>query len=450
MRKSLVVLSLLLIVFSGYSKKRKARAKKETYLNKMVKNIYSDHRVYSPYGNILVSSFNIQSVENKNLGYVVSVLDTTKNIPSVNAVVMPLSSGLSSNFVFENRDVNYSSAYLKDIDNSGYGFTSYSQLSTEIKTQITATKNVSVFSFTFPKSKESKIQVDLSSLISAEKLVSVEFDELNGVYGWCELKEDSVVVKKYFFAEFSRYYESWGVWEKFLKVEKKELKCQKNYYEDTLNFQGVNTGFYINYTTSGNDHITMKIAFSNESGDHAKSLIDEETPDWDFYEIADAVENQWETYFESFSIAGLDKFTRGFFDALYDSMIFTLSRRSFIYQKQSKDIDITNHTQKVMMNILSNSESLVRLFDFAGLKPVDSSFESFEIGKPKLNELDFKLNKVDFVLQTNIDSLTKITNDSHQLDMIDVTYNNKTLPSKFISLDDIYNGGILNLKFEIK
>lgn len=439
-----------MIVLPGFSKRRRSRAKKENYLTSTVKNIYSDKRVYSPNGNILVSSFNLKSDEKKNLGYLVSSLDDSLRMPLLNAVVMPINEGLNNNFVFENKEINYTNLYKKDSENSGFGYASYKLLNSGVETHITATKNVSVFSFNFPKSKESKIQIDLSSLINSDKKVYIEFDELNGVQGWIDVKDDEKSQKKYFFAEFSRYYESWGVWEKTITKKKKEVDIEKIFYEDTLSFTGINSGFYINYSTRDNDAITMKLAFSNNSISDAKKVIKRESPDWDFYAVADEVENIWESYFDSFTIVGDNNMMNKFYKNLYDSMIFTLHNKSFIFEKQDKDISFKNHKEVVLSNILSNSKPLDKLFEMAGLRPTDSSFSSFEIVKPKFQEVDFKIEDSSFVLKTNIDSIAQKLNAGGKLDMVQASLNNKELNENTISIEDIYNGGVLDLKFEIK
>lgn len=183
-----------------------------------------------------------------------------------------------------------------------------------IDVELTTTKRVGFHKYTFPKSNEAKVVIDLKSKLN--------WDEPTDTYLVCE--NDSVVSgyryskgwakdqRVFFTAQFSK------PMKKFLLSEGEDAKDVKNAAE--LRAKGV-YGQAL-FDTNDKDVLFVKVALSPVSIENAKLNLLEELPGWDFDQTVADADKAWNEELNKILIKSDDvKVRRTFYTALYHTMI---------------------------------------------------------------------------------------------------------------------------------
>lgn len=188
-----------------------------------------------------------------------------------------------------NRKEDYSS--FKDFKSEKASAGYYTVFLTDcgVKVELTATRNCGFHRYTFPKSNQVNIQIDLAIAAEMEKW---QMSEINGNYtvklvpqpppvqnagiqildnrriaGW-QLPNNSDTV--FFYAEFSKPFISSGTWENDL------VKA------NSILGNGYPIGGYVTFTTSENEEILVKVGISSYGIDDARTKLKQEIPGMDF------------------------------------------------------------------------------------------------------------------------------------------------------------------------
>lgn len=221
-----------------------------------------------------------------------------------------------------------------------------------IKAELTATERVGFHKYTFPKSSDSRIILDLMSNI-------YNYDAKN-VWTFVRIEDDQTVVgyrettgwartRKVFFAmKFSKPFKSYGR-KRYEKVDYNGFYRKFNENENFPEFAGRQIRAYFDFDTAENESILIKFALSPTSTAGAMKNLEAEIPGWDFTQIKKEASAKWEKELSKIEVETQnenDKKT--FYTAMYHTMMSPV-----LYQDvdgKYLDIDQNIHEAKDFTN----------------------------------------------------------------------------------------------------
>ncbi|PWJ42182.1 GH92 family glycosyl hydrolase [Sediminitomix flava] len=240
-----------------------------------------------------------------------------------------------------NPDEGYRSRFDKAEEKASAGYYSVNLKDYGIQAELTSTTRVGVHRYTFPKSDDAHIILDLKHGISDsprdtwfEVTSENEIVGLRKSSGWAR---DQYV---YFVAQFSKPFASVaGDREGELLENVKKLEGEK----------GVKA--VLNFNTEENEPIVVKVAISAVSVDGARKNLNAEVTDFDFDRVQKEAERTWNTMLSKIETEGGSKEQNTvFYTALYHSMIAPNVYMDVDHQYRGMDQKIhtatgfTNHT----------------------------------------------------------------------------------------------------------
>ncbi len=191
--------------------------------------------------------------------------------------------------------------------------------------ELTPTKHAVIYRFTFPKSSDAHLLIDLGHNVpkdctrfntgyADEGEVFVD-PQAQTVRGWGHYwgGTSSEPFHVYFAAEWSKPAAAFGTWKDgtiaggvaFQKVNKKRQRI----------------GAYLRYETRENEPVFLKIAVSFSSMDKALSYLRDEIPAWDFERTRAAAKAAWNEKLKAIVIEGATEEQKTiFYTALYNTM----------------------------------------------------------------------------------------------------------------------------------
>ena len=188
-----------------------------------------------------------------------------------------------------------------------------------IKAQLTVTERAGFHKYTFPKSDASHILIDMyhgvrdnctDALVKIVNNTEIEGHRVSTGF----VKNKNV----YFCAKFSKPFISFGTW------EKKSIKA------GSREASGAQSGAYVDYRTSDNESVEVKVGISYTSIAQARLNLDTEIPQWNFDQVREAAKAKWNKALAKIEIE-LDKGNDTnsakqkfeiFYTALYHSLLF--------------------------------------------------------------------------------------------------------------------------------
>jgi predicted alpha-1,2-mannosidase len=194
----------------------------------------------------------------------------------------------------------------------------------DILCEFTPTKHAAIYRFTFPKSSESHLAIDLGHNIPKDS---------NGIRGgYADQGSVTVDPEKRLVRGWGQY---WGGWssEPFIvyfaaKYEKPaEVGTWKNgatapkTTNQNVDRKGDRIGAYLQFDTQEKEQVFLKIAVSFSSMEQALAYLDEEIPAWDFEKTNAAADVAWNEKLGKIAIEGAsedEKFL--FYTCLYNTM----------------------------------------------------------------------------------------------------------------------------------
>ena len=219
----------------------------------------------------------------------------------------------------------FHSQYSKNSEKASPGFYEVMLDDYGIKAELTASERVGFHRYTFPKTKDAHIILDLMHNI-------YNYDSKN-VWTFVRVEDNQTVVgyrvttgwartKKVFFAmKFSKPFKSYGR-KRYEKVEYNGFYRKFNENENFPEFAGRQIRAYFNFDTEENEQILIKFALSNTSTAGALKNLGTEIPHWNFDKTRKETEQKWEKELSKIEVESLtenDKKT--FYTALYHTML---------------------------------------------------------------------------------------------------------------------------------
>ncbi|MDQ1164921.1 GH92 family glycosyl hydrolase [Flavobacterium sp. SORGH_AS_0622] len=247
----------------------------------------------------------------------------------------------------------------------------------KIKAELTATTRVGMHQYTFPKSDEAHIILDLTSGIynydkkNVWTFVRVENDTLITGYrqtnGWARTRT------VYFAMSFSKPIKSYGQ----AAQEKSVYKGFWGRFDQTKNFPemaGQNLKLFFDFDTNEGEKIKIKMALSPVSSAGALENMKKETPNWDFEKVKKQSQEVWNTELNKIQIETIQKEDLvNFYTAMYHAFLGPTEYMDL--DRNYKGLDMNVHKAENFTNYTSYS-----LWDtYRALHPL------FNIVQPKRN-----------------------------------------------------------------
>lgn len=262
-----------------------------------------------------------------------------------NLLVMPTVGKLHTfSGTSDDPDKGYRSRYDKSSEEASAGYYTVMLTDYQIKAEATVLPHSGMLRFTFPESKESRIQIDLARRVggtSTWQAVEVINDHTirgemkcppeGGGWGNGDGKADYTV---YFYAEFSRSFRSHGVWSADIPDDwtRKRGDIESERYQevvrnariipDVTSYVGKHLGFYADFDTENGDQILMKSGISFTSMRNAEENLHSEMNAWDFDATLASCRQLWNDALSKISVSGGTEDEKHiFYTALYHTMI---------------------------------------------------------------------------------------------------------------------------------
>ncbi|MDO3627615.1 GH92 family glycosyl hydrolase [Mucilaginibacter sp. BT774] len=238
----------------------------------------------------------------------------------------------------------YRSRYRKSDEIAKAGYYAVTLTDYHVRSEMTAAPHSGVLRFTFPKNKESRIQIDLARRIggtSVEQYVKVVDDHT--IQGWMRCTPDGggwgngggdPNYTVYFYAELSKPLKKYGVWsahipagqsryrEDIESLKYDSLIAKADILSGCTEKQGKHLGFYTDFETGSNEVVLLKTGISFSSIEGAKFNLSNEIPGWDFNKTRRQAHALWNKALSKISIQGGTRDQKiVFYTALYHTMI---------------------------------------------------------------------------------------------------------------------------------
>lgn len=247
----------------------------------------------------------------------------------------------------------------------------------KIKAELTATTRVGMHQYTFPKSDDAHIILDLTSGIynydkkNVWTFVRVENDTLITGYrqtnGWARTRT------VYFAMSFSKPIKSYGQ----ATQEKSVYRGFWGRFDQTKNFPemaGQNLKLFFDFDTNEGEKIKIKMALSPVSSAGALENMKKETPNWDFEKVKKQSQEIWNKELNKIQVETIQKEDLvNFYTAMYHAFLGPTEYMDL--DRNYKGLDMNVHKAENFTNYTSYS-----LWDtYRALHPL------FNIVQPKRN-----------------------------------------------------------------
>ncbi len=187
----------------------------------------------------------------------------------------------------------------------------------QIRAELTATRRAGFHRYTFPKTENARIILDLGHQIgtnTSDELSELKILNNNRMEG----VKCSGLGKVYFVAEFSKPFLYYGTFDNDLKTPESGGSIWP--YKDGET--GKNIGAFVTFRTSANEQILVKVGISYTSVEGAQKNLTDEIPDWNFDRIRNMARQIWEKELSRIKIDGAtDDQKEIFYSSLYHSLL---------------------------------------------------------------------------------------------------------------------------------
>lgn len=274
-------------------------------------------------------------------------------------------------------DSGYRSTFSHNNEHAEAGYYSVLLEDYNIKAELTATTRVGMHQYTFPKSDQAHVILDLTSGIynyegkNVWTFLRVENDTLVTGYrqtnGWARTR------KVYFAMTFNKPIESFGRNE----LSKQVYRGFWRKFDQTKNFPelaGEDLKVFFDFKTTDAEKLKIKFAISPVSTRGAIKNIQAEIPHWDFEKVKSETQQQWNTELNKVQIEPINKDEMiNFYTAMYHAFLGPTVYMDVDGKYRGLDMDV--HQAKDFVNYTSFS-----LWDtYRALHPL------FNILQPKRN-----------------------------------------------------------------
>ena len=231
----------------------------------------------------------------------------------------------------------YGSSYSHDRERVEAGYHSIILDDYNIKAELTSTKRVGFHRYTFPKSNQSAVILDLSAQLGPSGTESGYVERISNKkligYAVMEKPEGDLNQPKYIFL-----FTLTNLLMRFMLIE------MENFLERLKNLREKNGGVYPIFKTTDGEQILMKVAISYVSSSQAELNLNTELSNWEFDDVVKDSKDEWNEYLSRIQIKGN---TRDQQVRFYTDLWHALQGRRIISDVNGKYSDMTGDTQRI-------------------------------------------------------------------------------------------------------
>ncbi|WP_179345106.1 GH92 family glycosyl hydrolase [Winogradskyella ursingii] len=221
----------------------------------------------------------------------------------------------------DNGEKGFYSKFSHDKEVASPGYYKVDLDSYDIKAELTASDRVGFHQYTFPKSKDAHIILDL--------VYNVYHHDKKNVWTFLRVENDSLITgyrqtrgwartKKVFFAmQFSKPFKSYGH-KKYDEVKYDGFYRRFNQEENFPEMAGQDIRAYFNFDTQKDEKIKVKFALSPVSTEGALKNLEAEIPHWNFEEIKEETKIKWNRELSKIDVETISENDKiNFYTAMY-------------------------------------------------------------------------------------------------------------------------------------
>jgi predicted alpha-1,2-mannosidase len=209
----------------------------------------------------------------------------------------------------DNTKTGYRSAFSHDNEEATAGYYKVLLDDYNVTAELTTTERTGLHRYTFPKSGNSNIIIDLKHRDSViESNIQIVNDSVITGFrrsaGWCA---DQYV---YFYAKFSKPFNKYGI------------AVNDTIEEGIAEAEGDNIKAFVSYGTETDEKVLVKVGISAVSVEGAKKNLYEENSGWDFAEIRENAKSAWNKQLSKIEVeGGTERDKRIFYTSMYHSAL---------------------------------------------------------------------------------------------------------------------------------
>ena len=206
----------------------------------------------------------------------------------------------------------YRSAFSHQGEKASPGFYSVLLSDYQIQVELTTTEHAGFHRYTFPRSKQAYILVDLFESVVSEQVLNAEISIINDstITGFRQTKGWASDQHCYFYAVFSKPFKSFGI------------RCDGEVKNQQSRATGKNLVAWVDYETNANEQILVKVGISAVDIEGAKNNLNAEIPAWRFDHTRKLACEAWNRELSRIRVEGKSKKDKTvFYTALYHTMI---------------------------------------------------------------------------------------------------------------------------------
>lgn len=236
-------------------------------------------------------------------------------------LIMPSLGPVDFGLCNEMQDHGYSSPFTHSSEIASPGFYQVTLEKHQIKAEMTATERVGFHRYTFPKSEEASIILDMIYNIyhHSEKNVwtSLRVENDSTLIGYRQTNGWARDRKLFFVVRFSQPFEHYG-YHRYDKSPYKGFYRRFNETEDFPEIAGKNIRAYFKFKTDPSKPLLIKVALSSVSCEGAMLNLEEELSHWRFDDVVTQAQEKWNAELSKIEVEMLDSNDRtNFYTALY-------------------------------------------------------------------------------------------------------------------------------------
>ncbi len=209
----------------------------------------------------------------------------------------------------EQTDKGYASRFSHLNETAQPGYYSVKLDDDQVLAELTTTKRAGVHRYTYPRSDEANIIIDLAH---RDKVINSELRVTGGrnVVGWRRSEAWARNQIVYFAMEFSQPFTSYGI------------AVDDQIIPDLKEVRRPNVKAFFRFDAGGGTPIIVKVALSAVSVAGARGNLAAENPDWNFEKVRTAASAAWNRELNKINVkGGSEAQLKNFYTALYHAMI---------------------------------------------------------------------------------------------------------------------------------
>jgi predicted alpha-1,2-mannosidase len=261
-----------------------------------------------------------------------------------NFLVMPSTGKLKTDRGNKGAEDGYRSRFRHETEITQAGYYAVTLEDYKVRVEAAAAPRAGILRFTFPKSGQSRIQIDLARRVggtSTRQMVKVVDDHT--IEGWMNCPpsgggwgngDGHANYTVYFCAQFSKPLKEFGVWSARIPDgwNRRREDIESTRYRDVVahaevvpgcrNMEGKHLGFYTEFPTTEGEQVLLKAGISFVSIEGARANLQHDISRWDFDRIRRQASRQWSEALSGVAVEGGTETQREIFaTALYHVMI---------------------------------------------------------------------------------------------------------------------------------